>query len=68
MNYTESIGARTYRFADLKTLLAKASPLRSGDQLAGVAAGGERRGTRGRENGARRGAAQGVSLRSARAV
>ncbi|MBC8924805.1 ethanolamine ammonia-lyase subunit EutB, partial [Escherichia coli] len=28
-------------FADLKTLLAKASPLRSGDQLAGVAAASE---------------------------
>lgn len=41
MNYTESIGARTYRFADLKTLLAKASPQRSGDQLAGLAAGSE---------------------------
>jgi ethanolamine ammonia-lyase large subunit len=27
-----------YKFQDLKTLLAKASPLRSGDQLAGVAA------------------------------
>jgi len=38
MSYTETIGPRTYRFADLKTLLAKASPLRSGDQLAGVAA------------------------------
>jgi ethanolamine ammonia-lyase large subunit len=41
MNYTETIGARTYRFADLKTLLAKASPLRSGDQLAGIAAASE---------------------------
>ncbi|WP_114814197.1 ethanolamine ammonia-lyase subunit EutB [Paraburkholderia kururiensis] len=41
MSYTETIGARTYRFADLKTLLAKASPLRSGDQLAGVAAASE---------------------------
>jgi ethanolamine ammonia-lyase large subunit len=29
---------RRYVFADLKTLLAKASPLRSGDQLAGIAA------------------------------
>ncbi|RKP52234.1 ethanolamine ammonia-lyase subunit EutB [Trinickia fusca] len=38
MSYTERIGTRTYRFADLKTLLAKASPLRSGDQLAGIAA------------------------------
>jgi ethanolamine ammonia-lyase large subunit len=41
MSYMETIGARTYRFADLKTLLAKASPLRSGDQLAGVAAASE---------------------------
>ncbi|GLU34782.1 ethanolamine ammonia-lyase subunit EutB [Trinickia caryophylli] len=41
MNHTETIGARTYRFADLKTLLAKASPLRSGDQLAGIAAASE---------------------------
>ena len=36
--YSATIGARRYAFADLKTLLAKASPLRSGDQLAGVAA------------------------------
>src|SRR6202008_4639759 len=41
MSYTETIGSRTYRFADLKTLMAKASPLRSGDQLAGVAAASE---------------------------
>ena len=41
MTYVETIGARTYRFADLKTLLAKASPLRSGDQLAGIAAASE---------------------------
>lgn len=33
-----SIGIRNYRFEDLKDLLAKASPLRSGDELAGVAA------------------------------
>ncbi|MDP6444559.1 MAG: ethanolamine ammonia-lyase subunit EutB [Pirellulaceae bacterium] len=33
-----AIGARTYRFDDLKTLLAKATPLRSGDVLAGCAA------------------------------
>ena len=44
MSYTEVIGSRTYRFADLKTLLAKASPLRSGDQLAGVAASSEEEG------------------------
>lgn len=41
MRYTETIGSRTYRFADLKTLLAKASPLRSGDELAGIAAASE---------------------------
>jgi len=38
MAYTHSIGISTHRFADLKTLLAKASPARSGDYLAGVAA------------------------------
>src|SRR5580693_1682542 len=36
--YGSTIGTRRYTFADLKTLLAKASPLRSGDRLAGVAA------------------------------
>ena len=36
--YGATIGARSYAFADLKTLLAKASPLRSGDRLAGLAA------------------------------
>ncbi len=41
MAYTHSIGISTYRFADLKTLLAKASPARSGDYLAGVAAASE---------------------------
>jgi ethanolamine ammonia-lyase large subunit len=33
-----TVGGRSYRFSDLKTLLAKASPERSGDVLAGVAA------------------------------
>src|SRR5260370_36787503 len=33
-----TIGNRGYTFSDLKTLLAKASPTRSGDQLAGVPA------------------------------
>ncbi len=33
-----TLGAQRYAFADLKTLLAKASPLRSGDRLAGLAA------------------------------
>ncbi|MDR5780896.1 ethanolamine ammonia-lyase subunit EutB [Caballeronia sp. LZ065] len=41
MSHAEAIGHRTWRFADLKTLLAKASPLRSGDQLAGLAAASE---------------------------
>lgn len=38
MAYRCSVRNITYRFDDLKTLLAKATPLRSGDQLAGVAA------------------------------
>jgi ethanolamine ammonia-lyase large subunit len=36
--YRTTLGSVVYDFADLKTLLAKATPLRSGDQLAGVAA------------------------------
>ena len=39
MPYTHTIGAVRHVFADLKTLLARATPLRSGDELAGVAAG-----------------------------
>ncbi|VFU09639.1 ethanolamine ammonia-lyase subunit EutB [Methylocella tundrae] len=38
MAYAHSVGGRTYRFPDLRTLLAKASPARSGDYLAGLAA------------------------------
>ena len=38
MVYTHNIGGRSYRFPDLKTVLAKASPARSGDVLAGLAA------------------------------
>ncbi|GAB3588672.1 ethanolamine ammonia-lyase subunit EutB [Hymenobacter daeguensis] len=38
MAYRHVIGQRAYVFADLKTLLARATPLRSGDVLAGVAA------------------------------
>lgn len=41
MAYRYAIGAETYRFEDLRTLLAKASPSRSGDLLAGVAADSE---------------------------
>ena len=39
MAYQHTIGRKTYRFQDLKTLLAKASPHRSGDVLAGLCAG-----------------------------
>lgn len=38
MSYTAVALATRYRFDDLKTLLAKASPQRSGDELAGIAA------------------------------
>ncbi|MCF8211401.1 MAG: ethanolamine ammonia-lyase subunit EutB [Rhodoferax sp.] len=38
MSYTHCIGTRRYQFEGLRTLLARASPLRSGDLLAGVAA------------------------------
>jgi ethanolamine ammonia-lyase large subunit len=38
MPFRASAGRTTYAFADLKELLAKASPPRSGDQLAGIAA------------------------------
>ncbi len=38
MSYHHTIGRKTYRFSDLKTLLAKASPHRSGDVLAGLCA------------------------------
>src|SRR5580693_576573 len=38
MSYHTTIGGVRWSFADLKTLLAKASPARSGDALAGIAA------------------------------
>lgn len=38
MKYQYSIGALTYQFTDLKEVLAKSTPARSGDYLAGVAA------------------------------
>ena len=37
-SYDYSVGVQTYQFADLKDVLAKATPARSGDYLAGVAA------------------------------
>ncbi len=39
MGFAHTLGGRVHRFADLKTLLARATPERSGDQLAGIAAG-----------------------------
>ena len=38
MNFKHRIGTKTYSFSSLKDLMAKATPQRSGDQLAGVAA------------------------------
>jgi ethanolamine ammonia-lyase large subunit len=41
MAFSTTIGVNTYRFATLRVLLAKASPGRSGDYLAGLAAASE---------------------------
>lgn len=38
MPYQHAVRQHTYQFADLKTLLAKATPFRSGDALAGLVA------------------------------
>ncbi len=38
MPYSATVRGHVHQFKNLKTLLAKASPLRSGDELAGVAA------------------------------
>ncbi|MBN1005818.1 ethanolamine ammonia-lyase subunit EutB [Amphritea pacifica] len=40
--YSSTAGQQRWQFADLKELLAKATPLRSGDCLAGLAAGSAR--------------------------
>ena len=40
MSFTTTIENTVFRFGDLKDLLAKATPERSGDQLAGIAASG----------------------------
>ncbi len=37
-HFSHTLGQRRYVFDDLKSLLAKASPPKSGDQLAGIAA------------------------------
>ncbi|MDP3254690.1 MAG: ethanolamine ammonia-lyase subunit EutB [Bosea sp. (in: a-proteobacteria)] len=39
MGYRVATGTRSYLFSDLKELMAKATPPRSGDRLAGLAAG-----------------------------
>ncbi|MGN6526590.1 MAG: ethanolamine ammonia-lyase subunit EutB [Burkholderiaceae bacterium] len=39
MSFRATVGHRVFGFADLRELLAKASPARSGDRLAGIAAG-----------------------------
>jgi ethanolamine ammonia-lyase large subunit len=36
--FSRNLGQQTYRFADLKAVMARASPARSGDELAGIAA------------------------------
>jgi len=41
MAYTRTLKGRSYGFEDLRTLLAKASPRRSADELAGIAAASE---------------------------
>ncbi|WP_347555087.1 ethanolamine ammonia-lyase subunit EutB [Robbsia sp. KACC 23696] len=41
MAFSETIGERRYVFADLPALMAKATPERSGDQLAGLSAASE---------------------------
>ncbi|MCT7298359.1 ethanolamine ammonia-lyase subunit EutB [Ralstonia sp. CHL-2022] len=41
MHFAQTIGAQRHVFNDLKALLAKASPARSGDNLAGLAAASE---------------------------
>ena len=41
MGFSASIGMRCFHFEDLRTLLAKAAPARSGDALAGLAAESE---------------------------
>ena len=38
MGFAANAAGKRYLFDDLKTLLAKATPARSGDELAGIAA------------------------------
>jgi ethanolamine ammonia-lyase large subunit len=39
MSYRERVGAQSFSFSGLKDVMAKATPMRSGDALAGIAAG-----------------------------
>ena len=39
MGFASTVGAERHHFSDLRELMAKATPERSGDQLAGIAAG-----------------------------
>ena len=39
MSYTHTVNAQRHTFVDLRDLMARATPMRSGDRLAGVAAG-----------------------------
>ena len=39
MPYSHTLAGTRYTFDDLRTLLARATPFRSGDALAGLAAG-----------------------------
>jgi ethanolamine ammonia-lyase large subunit len=39
MGFASTVGAQRYHFCDLREVMAKATPERSGDQLAGIAAG-----------------------------
>jgi ethanolamine ammonia-lyase large subunit len=41
MGWRHVVAGRSFVFGDLKTLLARATPARSGDELAGIAAGSE---------------------------
>ena len=40
--YSHTVGGHTYQFGNLRELMAKASPARSGDYLAGIAAADDR--------------------------
>lgn len=40
--FRHTVGSQTYQFPDLQALMARATPMRSGDLLAGVAAGSAR--------------------------